>query len=52
MNWKDIWMTLFGTADLFGLNMGFLGVHGGGRADRDCDECSLLGHEAPEESKR
>ena len=23
MNWKDIWMTLFGTADLFGLNMGF-----------------------------
>ena len=23
MNWKDIWMTLFGTADLFGLNIGF-----------------------------
>ena len=23
MNWKDIWMMLFGTADLFGLNMGF-----------------------------
>ena len=23
MNWKDIWMTLFGTADLFGLNEGF-----------------------------
>ena len=26
MNWKDIWMTLFGTADLFGLNMGFWAV--------------------------
>lgn len=23
MNWKDIWMTLFGTVDLFGLDMGF-----------------------------
>ena len=23
MNGKDIWMTLFGTADLLGLNMGF-----------------------------
>ena len=23
MNWKDIWMTLFGTADWLGLNMGF-----------------------------
>ena len=23
MNWKDIWMTLFGTVDLFGLTMGF-----------------------------
>ena len=23
MNWKDIWMTRFGTADLFGLNIGF-----------------------------
>ena len=49
MNWKDIWMTLFGTADLFGLNMGFWVSMA---ADRDCDECSLLGHEAPEESKR
>ena len=52
MNRKNIWMALFGTVGLFGLNMGFLGVHGGGRADRDCDECSLLGHEAPEESDR
>ena len=23
MNWKDIWMTLFGTVDLLGLNEGF-----------------------------
>ncbi len=23
MNWKDIWMTLFGTVDLLGLDMGF-----------------------------
>ena len=23
MNWKGIWMTLFGTVDLFGLDMGF-----------------------------
>ena len=23
MNWNDIWMTLFGTADLFVLNMDF-----------------------------
>ena len=23
MNWKDIWMTLFGTADWLGLNMPF-----------------------------
>lgn len=23
MNWTNIWMTLFGTADLLGLNMGF-----------------------------
>lgn len=23
MNWKNIWMTLFGAADWLGLNMGF-----------------------------
>ena len=23
MNWTNIWMSLFGTASLFGLNMGF-----------------------------
>lgn len=23
MNWNNIWMTLFGTADWLGLNMGF-----------------------------
>lgn len=23
MNWTNIWMTLFGTTDLLGLNMGF-----------------------------
>ena len=45
-------MALFGTVGLFGLNMGFLGVHGGGHADRGRDECSLFGHEAPEESDR
>ena len=45
-------MALFGTVGLFGLNMGFLGVHGGGHADRGRDECSLFGHEAPEESEQ
>ena len=52
MNRKNIWMALFGTVGLFGLNMGFLGVHGGGHADHGRDECSLFGHEAPEESNR
>ena len=52
MNRKNIWMALFGTVGLFGLNMGFLGVHGGGHADHGRDECSLFGHEAPEESDR
>ena len=52
MNRKNIWMALFGTVGLFGLNMGFLGVHGGGHSDHGRDECSLLGHEAPEESDR
>ena len=47
MNWKDI-----RNSGLVRAEHGLLGVHGGGRADRDCDECSLLGHEAPEESKR
>lgn len=23
MNWKELWMTLFGTCDWLGLNMGF-----------------------------
>ncbi|MCD8381983.1 MAG: hypothetical protein LUC30_03570 [Clostridiales bacterium] len=23
MNWTNLWMTLFGTTELFGLNMGF-----------------------------
>ena len=23
MNWKELWMTLFGTCEWFGLNMGF-----------------------------
>ena len=23
MNWKEIWMTIFGTSELLGLNMGF-----------------------------
>ena len=46
MNWKDIWMTLFGTVDLFRTRHGLLGVHGGSRADRGRDECRLLGHEA------
>ena len=50
MNRKNIWMALFGTVGLFGLNMGFLGVHGGGHADHGRDECSLFGHEALEES--
>ena len=45
-------MALFGTVGLFGLNMGVLGVHGGGHADHGRDECSLFGHEAPEESDR
>ncbi|MCI7637974.1 MAG: hypothetical protein MSS53_10230 [Oscillibacter sp.] len=52
MNRKNIWMALFGTVGLFGLNMGFWGVHGGGHADHGRDECSLFGHEAPEESDR
>ena len=52
MNRKNIWMALFGTVGLFGLNMGFLGVHGGAHADHGRDECSLFGHEAPEESDR
>ena len=43
MNRKNIWMALFGTVGLFGLNMGFLGVHGGGHADHGRDECSLFG---------
>ena len=45
MNWKDIWMMLFRTVELFGLNMGF----GGGCVDRCRDECGLLVHEAPKE---
>ncbi len=23
MNWKEIWMSLFGTSDLWGIDMGF-----------------------------
>ena len=30
MNWKDIWMMLFRTVELFGLNMGFWVFMAGG----------------------
>ena len=47
MNWKDIWMTLFGTVDLFGLDMGFWVSMAVVALIVVVMKCRLLGHEAP-----
>ena len=51
MNWKDIWMTLFGTADLFGLNMGFWVSMAVVALIVIVMNVVFLGHEAPEKSE-
>ena len=42
MNWKELWMTLFGTCEWLGLNMGFWVSMA---ADCDYHECHILGNE-------
>ncbi|MFR8947402.1 MAG: hypothetical protein ACLVH3_17785 [Blautia obeum] len=48
MNWKELWMTLFGTCEWLGLNMGFWVSMAAGAVDRNTHECSILGNKAKE----
>ena len=50
MNWKDIWMTLFGTVDLLGLNEGFWVSMAVVALIVVVMNAVLGGYEAPEES--
>ena len=44
MNWKEIWVSLFGACEW--LEYRLLGIHGCGNRDCYSDECCILGHEA------
>ena len=52
MNWKELWMTLFGTTEWLGLNIGFLGGYGSCVTDCHCNECSVLVYETKSRRKR
>jgi len=48
MNWKELWMTLFGTCEWLGLNMGFWVSMAVVLLIVILHECGILGNKAKE----